>query len=709
LAYPDERRLVSLLFAELTGPLGTGSRLGPEDLRELVGGALAEVVSHIEAFGGAVTSVSGSGLVALFGAPEAHEDDPERALRAALGAVGGRYPEGLSVRAGVETGEAVVGPLLGGKGGHYGAVGGVVGVAAALQSVAGPASVLVGPATRNATEGIFEWGPTEEVTTVSGTKPVVGTYLDKPKARPTGQTGRRALARNAPLAGRGAELSALHDSLRAVIAGHGTVALIAGEPGLGKTRLVSECRKLFMAWAAAGSGRLPLWLEGRAASYTSSVPYGLYRQLLAAWVGVVPEEGEDALRSALDRATNAVFGKAAHADVVGLLGRLMGVPPRGQGDAGLRLSPEQLQHVTFRAVRSLVSKLVSYGPTVLVLEDLHWADPTSLHLTQEVASLAREGPLLLLLTRRPEPDAGVTALEDALGGALGGWFCQLELAPLAEPAARELTRSLLGEGSSDQVIEAISEGAEGNPLFLEERFASLLETGALSRGKKGWQVDHGRSGEIAEALERLVRARVDRLPPGPRKAIVAASVLGPEFGFRALDAVTDLEGALMAAVSELVSGGLLVQLASAPEAVYRFRHGLIQEATYQGLVRSERRRLHARAAWDLEETAAGRLEEVAASLGHHLAIAGELGRAFHYLEMAGDYAARVFANDEAISSYRYALDLAGNESGPSAALAAGAWVKLGELYRRLGRYEDARGAFESALKLVPCGRLSLEG
>ena len=158
-------------------------------------------------------------------------------------------------------------------------------------------------------------------------------------------------------------------------------------------------------------------------------------------MGVAPEEGEDALRSALGRATNAVFGKGARPDVVGLLERLMRVPPRGQHHAGARLSPEQLQLATFSAVRSLVSKLASHGPTVLVLEDLHWADPTSLHLTQELGSLTRQGPLLLLLTRRPEPDAGVTALEDALGGALGGRFRRLELAPLAEPAARELARS----------------------------------------------------------------------------------------------------------------------------------------------------------------------------------------------------------------------------------------------------------------------------
>ena len=158
-----------------------------------------------------------------------------------------------------------------------------------------------------------------------------------------------------------------------------------------------------------------------------------------------------------------------------------------------------------------------------------------------------------------------------------------------------------------------------------------------------------------------MRSRVDRLAPPPRQAIFAASVLGPEFGDRALRAVTDLGGALEGAVSELCSGGLLVEWRNGPEASYRFRHSLIQEATYKGLLRDDRRRLHARAAWDLETSSAERLDEVATVLGHHFDLAGEPGRAAHYLEMAGDHAASAFANDEAVASYRYALDLLARE------------------------------------------------
>jgi hypothetical protein len=329
-------------------------------------------------------------------------------------------PGALSVRAGIETGPAVIGSL----GAGYGAVGEVVGAAAALQSAAKACSVLVGPVTRAATEGTFEWSQTEEVVLRPGTKPLVASYLE----RPFGYRGRGRRAGAAALVGRDRELAVLDEVMRATTSGAGSVLFIVGEPGLGKTRLVQESRKRFMAWVGAGTGRLPLWLEGRCASYASSTPYGLYQQLLSAWVGAAPEEDEEAVRSALERAMKAIFG--GHLDHAGLLAHMMGLRPGREEDYLARLSPEGLQRATFAAIRAFVAQLVGRGPTVLVLEDLHWADPTSLRLTEELAKVASEGPLFLLATRRPEPDAGVPALESALEADTNCLLRRLELSPL---------------------------------------------------------------------------------------------------------------------------------------------------------------------------------------------------------------------------------------------------------------------------------------
>ncbi len=201
--------------------------------------------------------------------------------------------------------------------------------------------------------------------------------------------------------------------------------------------------------------------------------------------------------------------------------------------------------------------------------------------------------------------------------------------------------------------------------------------------------------DVPEALERLIRSRIDRLPPDPRGAIVAASVLGPEFPYSALTAVMPGAEHLGVAISDLCEARLLSEVHRYPEPVYRFRHALIQEATYHGIVRDERRQLHARAAWSLESTAAGHLEEVAAVLGHHYAIAGETERAAQHFNTAGEYAAARFAIEEAISSYRRALEIVDRErTRPTMArLAIEIRFKLAEIFWRGFNLDEAEGLF----------------
>jgi class 3 adenylate cyclase/tetratricopeptide (TPR) repeat protein len=723
----EERRLVSAIFVELS-PVGLGAQADPEDLRELIGVGLAEVISEVEQLGGTVASVSGFGMSVLFGAPQSHEDDPERALRAALrivGAVGqtllGRgnaalgkatnlksFPA-LSARMGIETGTAVVGPIGRGDATGYGALGEVVGAAAALQSAAGPGLVLVGPATRAATEEIFEWGPGPGLALTAGAQPVQASYLIGPRARSIAEAGRRRLAAKAPLVGREVELALLTEAVRATFSGRGGAVVVVGEPGLGKTRLVAECRNYFMGWVGAASGRLPLWLEGRCASYASSTPYGAYQQLLSRFIGAPLESGESVLRPALIRAVNAVLGQGS--EVVPVLARMMGLPAGPGGEHIGRMGPAELQRAMFTALRSLLSGLVERGPTVLALEDLHWSDPTSLRLTGELALLAATGPLLMLATRRPEPDPGVGELEAELAADPDRRFRALKLGPLPRSAERALARSLLDGEVGDEVLEVVCDGVDGNPLFLEERLASLLDTGAVHRVSAGWRLGTGAAARVPEALERLVRSRADRLSPGSREAIVAASVLGQDLERSALGAVSELGAELDDALAELVSAGLLTEVQGQPEPLYRLRHAIIREATYNGLLRSQRRQLHARAAWDLEARATGRLEEVAAVLGGHFAAAGEADRAVHYLEIAGDHAARVFANEEAHASYRQALAVLEDEGWSSSpgqpALAAGRTAtavdlcdKLSWLLMLVDRKGEARAAALEGLARV---------
>ncbi|HTW10910.1 MAG TPA: AAA family ATPase, partial [Acidimicrobiales bacterium] len=725
----EERRLVSVVFVELV-PAGLGGQADPEDLRELFSAGLAQTMSEIEAFGGTVASISGFGLSVLFGAPQSHEDDPERALRAALriATVVGqpRVDSGapcsshatraaapraaLSARIGVESGTAVVGPVGDGDHMRYGAVGEVVGLAAALQAAAKPGTVLVGPATRAAAEEIFEWGPSQDIPVSSGAGPLTGSFLVGSRPRSDAEAGRRRLAAGATLVGRKAELAVLKDAVRAAVTGTGGAVVLTGDPGIGKTRLVGECRKFFMGWVGAASGRLPLWLAGCCASYASSTPYGPYQQLLCRFVGVPLEAGEAVLRPALRSAVRAVLGNDS--DILPVLAHLMGMAPGRSGAHLGRMGPAELQQVTFAAVRCLVANLVSRGPTVLALEDLHWSDPTSLRLTGELASLAASGPLLILATRRPEPDPGIGDLEAALGEGTGRPVRVLDLVPLQRPDERALARSLVPGIISEEVLDAICEGVDGNPLFLEERVASLLDTGALRRDGDSWRFGRDGTVPLPEALERLIRSREDRLSLPAREVVVAASVLGQEMELSGLGVVSELDAELDDAVAEVVSAGLLAEVPGSAGSLYRFRHALIREATYGGLLRSQRRQLHIRAAWELEARSEGRLDEVAAVLGGHFAAAGQADRAAHYLELAGDRAARMLANDEAIDLYRQVLAAIDADGAAFGAGTGDVWHtravsgpavcgKLAAVLMLIDRFDEARAIALDGLARTP--------
>jgi DNA-binding SARP family transcriptional activator len=643
-------RTVSVLVAEVTVPAG----LDPERLRDIAAESLAAVITEAEALGGTVTSVSGGGAQAVFGAPEAHEDDPERAVRAAFRAVTSVADPG-TLRIGVETGLAVLGPV--GTGGKvaYGAMGEVVRLAGALQASATPGSILVGPATRAATANLFSWGASQEV---SGD--MVATYLGGP-AIPRVRLSSRGL-----LVGRRAELGILGTALREMVAGRGSVVVVTGEPGLGKTRLVQEARRRF---------KLPAWLEGRCVSYGSATPYGLYRQVLANWIGLAPDMPEAAVRPALE--------KALDAESFAPLARMMGFPA-----AGGQLSPGDQRRAIFAAWHRLISRLTAAGPAVLVLEDLHWADNTSLQLTLDLAGLAAERRLLVLATSRPE-----TASEIGRLGRVrptGPRVHRIRLDPLPAQAERELARHLLG----GEVDDAVLATAEGNPLFLQERLSSLLEAGALLCDRGVWHLAKTAEPEVPQVLERLVLSRVDRLSPAAREVARRAAVLGVQFSLSLLTAVCEVDEPPIAALDEMRAKDLLREVPGVPERVFRFRHALIQEAIYHGLLGPERRVLHGRVAWELEAASAGRREEVAAVLGRHFAAAGENSLALRYLEMAGDHATDAYANDEAISSYRAALDIVG-ESGVGVRLLA----KLANVLWRTARHDEARSAFQEALRV----------
>jgi ABC-type oligopeptide transport system substrate-binding subunit/class 3 adenylate cyclase len=658
----EERKVVTAVFADLVGSTGLGERLDPEEVRLIVGEAVARIVHAVEAFGGTVKDLAGDGVLALFGAPVSHEDDAERAVRAAVritqdiaayaGEVAAAWGlEGFGVRVGVNTGPVVLGPIGAGQRVEYAAFGDTVNTAARLQAAAAPGEILVDETTRRLVETHFDWSESSALAVRGKDRPVVAATVTGVRAAPR----QRAQSR---LVGRDRELAAIRQALDDVMAGTGGILFINGEAGIGKSRLVSETQELFET-AAPESGQR-VWLEGRCVSYGESLPYWAYRDLVREWLGAGEDDPELRVRVALRRAVDGLFGDRTM-EIYPYLGAMLGLALEPEAAARLaELSPEALQYRTFEVVGSLLERLAADGPVAVVIEDLHWADATSVQLTERLLGLTERAAVLFVIAQRAERDHASWRVKESAARELPHRTRELALEALSGDAERELLHALVGEGTLPPDLERrVTDDAEGNPFYLEELVGSLVDAGALVEpgDGHGWRFDHAVPVQVPETVEKVILARIDRLTPACHDVLTAASVIGRRFGLPLLQGVSGENGALQETLAELQRLDLVREARRWPEPEYRFKHVLIQEAAYRTLLSERRVGLHRRAAEWLERRNADHLEEAFGLLAHHWMAAEDEGKAIDYLTRAGDRARQEYALDEAIGHYRDLLPL----------------------------------------------------
>jgi len=465
----DERRVVTAVFADLVGSTALAERLDPEELKLIVGEAIARIIAAVESFGGTIKDLAGDGVLALFGAPTAHEDDPERAVRAAVRVRDeieeyareverGWDVSGFGVRVGVSTGLVVVGDIGAGGRVEYAALGDAVNVAARLQGAASPGNVLVGEATHHLVEPLFGWNEAQTLELKGKTEPVTAFGVvgaGRASVVPRGLEGVQA-----DLIERGAELAHGAEVLGNVAAGIGGVLVVTGEPGIGKSRLLAELRARFESMDAARG--TPVWLEGRWVSYGEAMPYWPFRHRLRAWLGVLADEPELRVRVTLRRQIGRLFGERA-IEYYPYLGAMLGLTLEPEAHARLaELSPEAAQYRTFEVIRALFARLAEQGPIVAAFEDLHWADATSLQLLENLLADTEVSALLLVLTLRPERDHAAWRLKEAAARELSHRTRELGLEALSGDGGRDLLRSLIGGIELAPAMERrILEPAEG--------------------------------------------------------------------------------------------------------------------------------------------------------------------------------------------------------------------------------------------------------
>jgi class 3 adenylate cyclase/tetratricopeptide (TPR) repeat protein len=691
----ETRRVVTALFSDVVGSTALGERLDPEDFRELVGGAVARMASSVEAFGGEVFEYAGDGLLALFGAPTAHEDDPERAVLAGLRIIESidSYREqaarewdveGFAVRVGIETGLAVLGRVGGGTKLEYGAVGDSLNTAARLQGEAEPGMVLVGPRTGELVGDRFELGAARALTL----KGKAGVVEARPVLAPRAAIG-GAGAVTADLVGRERELAAGLEHVDDVLGGSGRILIVSGEAGVGKSRLVGEIRRRFEAGSSPGGK--PRWLEGRCVSYGESLPYWPFRGLLREWLADASAED---VGSALDSELTRIAPERADELRPALEAALgLALDEAGSGSVPAEAAQQRIRDGVAEALELLAAE----GPLAISLDDLHWADASSLALTGRLLELAERAPVLLLLNLRPERDHPAWALREEALRTSAHRAREIALEPLGGDVGRELLAALVGAETLPAELERrLLDRAEGNPFYLEELVRSMVDSGSLRRSNGEWSFDREVPVDIPETVEKVVLARIDRLSPPAQELVGVAAVLGRQFPVPLLEVVSQ-PAELDDPLRELQAAELLRDAQRWPVPFVAFTHTLIQEAAYRGLLKRRRQELHAAAVAAIEGMYAERLDEFAGMAAHHAASAGDHRGALDLHRRAASAAERVYALAEAAEHCTAALAAAAElQLDESDDVVRELFASRGRDYFMIGDLEPARADLERA-------------
>ena len=651
LAAEDELRPVTALFADIVGSTALGERLSPDEVRLVIGEFVDRMNRAVERYGGSVQAYMGDGIAAFFGAAQAHEDDAERAARAALAITAeaeayGREIEGswqipdFNVRVGINTGAAAVG-FVGGAAPQP-VFGDTTNVAARLQTIADPGSIVVGEATAKSLIRTFALEPLGDVTVKGRQKPVGAWRLVGAQA-PIQSTP------DTPLIGRAAELLHLRAVLDELVNGRGQIAVILGEAGLGKTRLVAEQRR-----QASG---LATWLEGQCLSYGTEVIYGPFIQILRNWIGAEEGEAELSVRTKL-RAKLGLLSPAQISDVLPYLARLLSLKPAPAEEELLgRSSPSDLAREIRRAYRTWFASLAEQGPVVAAIEDVHWADPSSRQLLEELLALVEQAPILFLLTLRIDPASEGWRVRV---GALSDYphrTTELRLAPLDDAGSLLLVQGLprsreLGEPELDLIVT----GAEGNPLYLEELVNAFADSAGSRRGHT-WAPTVTEPRVLTPTLDSLFLARIDALPDGGRRLAQLAAVIGRSFPVRVLEHIAGSDG-IDDDLAAVARADIIRELRRYPEPEYTFRHGLLWQACLSTLPAARRRALHGAVGVAFESLFTNALDDHLEVIAQHFAQSDDLGKALVYLERAGERAAALDANQRAEELWRRALKVA---------------------------------------------------
>ncbi len=681
-----ERRVITMLFCDVKGSTAAAETMDPEVWTEIINGAFERMIAPIYKYEGLVPRLMGDAILAFFGAPIAHEDDPQRAILAGLEIQSGikAYAEQMRIkhkiefglRVGINTGLVVVGEIGSDLRMEYTAIGDAINLAARMEQTALPGTVQVTEETYKLIAPLFDFEPLGDIEVKGKSAPVKAYRVLGAKQTPGHLRGLEGLS--SPLVGRTSQLSLLEASLTRLNKGIGSFTVVVGEAGLGKSTLVAEVQKLEAASQL-------IWFRGEALSYARSTSYFVWRQVLRQSLDAREDDPPSQVREKL---CTVCEGCGLPGGNLPFLEAVLAVesPESLQTLSGFQ-GEDFVQHMT-EATRGYLCGLTGETPLALIFDDLHWADEASLTLLINLADLVQQQRIIFICMTRPENH---TAFIQQIGAKLQEKFIQIDLEPLQEDQASMLLSNLVGaEGLPGALRDQILKKVEGNPYFVEEMIRSLIETKQIVRENSHWRIaDKNVSLSLPGTLNGVLTARIDRLPEDTKQLLQMASVIGRSFDLRLLRSLSNLNGSLDVHIQRLHQAGLIQPLA--PEG-YIFRHVLVQEAAYNSTLIKRRRALHQRIGEILEGFHADRLEEYAPLLAYHFYNA-EDDRSLKYDRLAGEKAEHLYANAEAATHYSRALETA-KRIGAGRDQIGSLYIKNGHVLEQDGRHQQALANYE---------------
>jgi class 3 adenylate cyclase/tetratricopeptide (TPR) repeat protein len=676
----SELKVVTVLFADIAGFTAASEKLDPEEISNIMNKCWDALDKIIIDFGGVINRHEGDRVLALFGAPEAHEDDPERAINAALAMLKeievfnrkfkNMLHEPLGLHIGINTGQVMAGVIGSRFSRDYTVMGDTVNIASRLEENANTGEILVSERTYKTAEPTFKFKRLASMK-VKGKKDPIEVYKVLGVEK---QPSPKIISK---FVGRAKELNILEKAIGALKDGKSNIVFILGEAGFGKTRLIEELRV---------RNENISWFGARSLSYGTNISYLVFLELLRKIYEISESDSASSVKEKIIEKTQFLFPQEWQ-DIVPYVGDLFSIKFGNELDDKVRyLDAKALRFQIFLSVKRIFTAIAKQEPTVFVIDNLQWLDSTSLDLFEFILDLVRETASLFICSARLEKDTQWWEMKERLKDRYKKLTSEILLDRLDDKESKELVKT--GQ-IPDNLLREILSKSEGNPFYIEEIMRSISDVDYRSL-----------SVEIPDTIYGAIAARIDRLEPAAKDVLQVASVIGRRFSYSILRHVLSEErGAkgkklLDACIQYLQEREFIIGEQNEPEPRYAFKQRLIQEIAYDSLLKKNRREIHWKVGGVIEELYRDRLEDYYEVLAYHYYNSDDLKKALRYCEMSGDKAKGDYANQEAIDYYTKAIQLA-SQKGKKAEL----FEKRGDVYNLMANYDKTLGDYEASLRL----------